>query len=109
MASRGVARVKSPYLRELQALRSEVAALRDLVSRGAGAPSPTHLTAAQVALRLNVSERTLSRWASEGSGPPYIRVATGRLYPEGEFAAWLEAQRVYRNTAQEAAQKEGKP
>ncbi len=106
MAAERAKRSKAPLLRELQSLRAELEDLRELLRRdlSPGVRSARHFSATEVARRLHVSERTLSRWASEGGGPAFRRIASGRVYPETELEAWLEAQPLYRSTAHEDAQ-----
>ena len=39
------------------------------------------LTSKQVAEKLGLSEKTVSRWRSEGVGPPYHKLGFSRLSP----------------------------
>jgi excisionase family DNA binding protein len=51
---------------------------------------PTYLRTAQVAELLQVSPKTVSRWAQEGM-LPYVRTLGGhRRYPDREIRALLE-------------------
>ena len=53
------------------------------------------LSSKQVAELMGVSLVTLSRWRSEGKGPPYMRLsATKAAYPVKAYRAWVEAQTV---------------
>jgi excisionase family DNA binding protein len=49
------------------------------------------LTAAELAAELKVSRRTLARWRSEGSGPPFVRVGRSPRYRWADVQAWLRA------------------
>lgn len=52
-----------------------------------------HLTRAQVALRLQLTPKTLANWASIGKGPKCFRLAGGRVrYPADDYFAWERAQ-----------------
>jgi excisionase family DNA binding protein len=52
---------------------------------------PTYLRTAQVAELLQVSPKTVSRWAQEGM-LPYVRTLGGhRRYPDAEIRALLES------------------
>jgi transcriptional regulator with XRE-family HTH domain len=58
-----------------------------------------HLTPAELAERLGMSEGQLANWRSEGRGPSYIRSeATGTRalvrYPLAEVEAWEKRQLV---------------
>jgi len=54
--------------------------------------------------RIGVSVRTLQRWRSEGSGPPYIRIGMRRIaYDPQKTDEWL-ARRSYPHRAAELAQ-----
>jgi excisionase family DNA binding protein len=66
--------------------------------RGLGVRMATHehepgemLTAAELARELKVSRRTLARWRSEGSGPPFVRVGRSPRYRWADVQAWLRA------------------
>lgn len=51
-----------------------------------------------------LSKRTLQRYRQEGGGPPYCRLAPGRVgYPSDALEAWI-ASRTYASTAAEAAE-----
>jgi excisionase family DNA binding protein len=51
---------------------------------------PKHLTASQAAALLQVSPKTVSRWAKEGK-LPYVRTLGGhRRYPDTEIRALVE-------------------
>ena len=47
------------------------------------------LTAAELAAELKVSRRTLARWRTEGTGPPFVRVQRSPRYRWGDVQAWL--------------------
>jgi excisionase family DNA binding protein len=51
------------------------------------------LTAAELARELKVSRRTLARWRSEGTGPPFFRVGRSPRYRWGDVQAWIERTR----------------
>lgn len=46
------------------------------------------------AQRLDVSDKTLRRWATAGKGPRAYRVGRGLKYREAEIEAWIDAQAV---------------
>lgn len=46
--------------------------------------------AAEVAERLEVSNRTLSRWALLRKGPPRVKIGRKVLYRRASFNAWLD-------------------
>lgn len=50
-----------------------------------------HLTPEEVATRLGVSRRTLSRWHALRVGPPRVSVGRTILYRQKSVDAWLEA------------------
>ncbi|QUW19503.1 helix-turn-helix domain-containing protein [Agrococcus sp. Marseille-Q4369] len=58
-----------------------------------GAPEPTVssplLHSRDVAAYLKVSESTLSRWRSAGTGPPFIRMSGIARYRIDAVDAWL--------------------
>lgn len=57
------------------------------------ATTDPYLTRAQVALRLQLSAKTLANWASAGKGPRCIRLGGGRVrYPSEEYFEWEQAQ-----------------
>ena len=41
---------------------------------------------------LHKSLRTLSRWRSEGKGPPYAAIGNKVFYPSGPLSEWIEKQ-----------------
>jgi len=51
-----------------------------------------YLPKRQTARELNVSERTLDRWHSLGTGPKRLRVGGKTYYGRHAIAQWLEAQ-----------------
>ena len=52
---------------------------------------PLYLTIAQVAALLQISERTVYRWASTDPTLPVLRVGGGTLrFPRGRLLRWLE-------------------
>lgn len=64
------------------------------------APAPAGtvmLTRGQAAFRLGVSIKTLSMWACERIGPPYVKLTDDRngivRYPSDELDAWVESRR----------------
>ena len=55
---------------------------------------PLYLTIAQVAALLQISERTVYRWASTDPTLPVLRVGGGTLrFPRGRLLRWLEEHR----------------
>jgi hypothetical protein len=60
-----------------------------------------------IAGELGLTPRTLKRWRSEGSGPPYVRISRQRVvYPRAEFERWL-LDRLFRSRAAELARNAG--
>ena len=64
------------------------------------APAPAGavmLTRGQVAFRLAVSHKTLSAWAADRVGPPFVKFSDQRngivRYPSDELDAWIESRR----------------
>lgn len=58
-----------------------------------------HLTAAELAERLGMTEGSVANWRSEGKGPDYIRGESNGtkaliLYPEAWVEEWEESRRV---------------
>jgi predicted DNA-binding transcriptional regulator AlpA len=65
----------------------------------------THLCRQQLAKRLNVSQRSVERWWTEGGGPKGLRLGNRRIvYPLAEVEAW-EAERLFPSLAAELAAK----
>ena len=54
------------------------------------APAP-FLTTQELAARRRVSIRTVERWRSDGSGPPFQRRGQLVLYPIDKVQAWEQA------------------
>jgi excisionase family DNA binding protein len=48
-----------------------------------------YMTQGQLALLLNVSERTLERWRIEGTGPAFTRAGRRVLYSRDIVERWL--------------------
>ena len=78
---------------------------RDRKGHKSGKPRPPSpapagtvmLTRGQAAFRLGVSIKTLSMWACERIGPPYVKLTDDRngivRYPSDELDAWVESRR----------------
>jgi hypothetical protein len=45
-------------------------------------------TETELALRWNVSAKTLQRWRCDGVGPPYIKLSKAVRYPVDEIVAY---------------------
>jgi len=58
------------------------------------------MTQAEVASRLRVDRRTLSRWRSSGTGPEYVRFGNAVRYESQSVEDWL-AGRKARSIAEE--------
>lgn len=55
----------------------------------------TYLLPSEAALSLRVSVKTLQQWRWQGKGPPYLRVAGGRIrYVARDLETWMAAQAV---------------
>jgi hypothetical protein len=52
-----------------------------------------HLTPQQLATRWHVSEKTLERWRTKGTGPAFLKVVGRVLYPLQHIEA-LETKRI---------------
>ena len=50
-------------------------------------------TETELALRWNVSAKTLQRWRCDGVGPPYIKLSKAVRYPVNEIVAYEQASR----------------
>ncbi|MDD2663041.1 MAG: helix-turn-helix domain-containing protein [Dechloromonas sp.] len=50
-------------------------------------------TETELALRWNVSAKTLQRWRCDGVGPPYIKLSKAVRYPVDEIVAYEQANR----------------
>ena len=50
-------------------------------------------TETELALRWNISPKTLQRWRYEGVGPPYIKLSKAVRYPVDEIVAYEQANR----------------
>lgn len=50
------------------------------------------LTPTQVASKLGVAKQTLANWASQGIGPPYLKIGKLRRYPPKGVDAWIKEQ-----------------
>ena len=50
-------------------------------------------TETELALRWNVSAKTLQRWRSDGVGPPYIKLSKAVRYPVDEIVVYEQANR----------------
>ncbi|MGE5548237.1 MAG: helix-turn-helix transcriptional regulator [Solirubrobacterales bacterium] len=50
----------------------------------------TYLSPKQAAERLRLSEKTLERWRSQGSGPRYLKFGTRVRYRADDLDAWAE-------------------
>ena len=78
---------------------------RDLKKYKSGKPKPPSpapagavmLTRGQVAFRLAVSLKTLSAWAADRVGPPFVKFGDTRnavvRYPADELDAWVDSRR----------------
>jgi predicted DNA-binding transcriptional regulator AlpA len=62
-------------------------------------PCELFLTRNQVVEILGVSPPTLTRWAMERKGPPYVKLDDAPrsrvLYPRAEFEAWVQERTVH--------------
>lgn len=47
----------------------------------------------ELALRWNISPKTLQRWRCEGVGPPYIKLSKAVRYPVDDIVAYEQANR----------------
>lgn len=51
---------------------------------------PTHLTPAQLAARLQVTERLLESWRYRKKGPPFVRIGRTVRYPADQIETWMK-------------------
>ena len=53
------------------------------------------VTEQMLATEMGVSRRTLQGWRQKGIGPPFLRLAKGRLirYRQSDIMAWLDQQK----------------
>ena len=51
-------------------------------------------TETELALRWNISPKTLQRWRCEGVGPPYIKLSKAVRYPVDDIVAYEQANRL---------------
>ena len=47
-------------------------------------------TEAEAAAELQLARRTLRKWRTAGSGPPYTRVGRGVRYPRAGIVEWMK-------------------
>lgn len=52
-----------------------------------------YLSEADFSTQLGIDIRTARRWRRAGTGPPFVRLGKGVLYPAAKFQTWL-AKRV---------------
>ncbi len=57
----------------------------------------------QFAARSGLSERTLEKLATDGEGPPFVKVGRRVLYPIAEADDWLRARMVRSTSGRVAA------
>lgn len=50
------------------------------------------LTSPEVARRLGISERGLSRFRAEGGGPPFVKIGRRVAYNPASLAEWIQRQ-----------------
>ena len=50
----------------------------------------------EVGIRLGISPRTLARWRSEKTGPPWVRLGGAIRYRVSDLDAWADDQMVIR-------------
>ena len=53
-------------------------------------PMPEFLKEMEVAELLRVKRQTLSRWRSDGQGPPFVQVEGSIRYPAEALHKWLD-------------------
>lgn len=71
--------------------------------RGANTAADPILNETRAAEVTGLSKRTLQRFRQEGGGPPYCRLAPGRVgYPSRALQEWV-ASRTFSSTAAESA------
>lgn len=57
-------------------------------------PLPRLLRPEQVCDVLDVSEKTLKNWRSQGVGPPFLKINNGAVrYSERDVETWIREQR----------------
>lgn len=62
----------------------------------------TYLLPAEAAFVLRVATKTLQQWRWQGKGPPYLKVAGGRIrYERAALDVWMAGQGVHTDRAPE--------
>ena len=56
-----------------------------------GEPEPEYLTASQVAALLQVSEKSVFRWAAKDAAMPCLRIGRTVRFPRARLLRWLSA------------------
>ena len=67
------------------------------------------LTPDQVASRLQIHTRSLSRWRTNGGGPPFLRVGGVIRYPSDSLEDWLQSRSARSVADYQAERKEEGP
>lgn len=66
-----------------------------MTERSRPVAEPAYLTTLEAAAFLRLSPRTLERFRVEGTGPPFLKVGSGKrsrvLYRSTDLKAWLDA------------------
>ena len=62
------------------------------------------LTEAEFAARFHRAPRTVRRWRSEGSGPPFVRIGRQVVIAESDATEWATA-RKFTSNADEASRR----
>ncbi len=65
-----------------------------------------HITAADAAASLNLTENALAKMRLTGDGPPFVKIGRRVRYPQSQFQDWLDA-RSYLSTSAAAVGPKG--
>jgi hypothetical protein len=70
-------------------------------------PTPARMTTEQAGRYIGLDKRTLDNLRVSGGGPRYQKMGVHVYYTRAELDAWVEAQPVFRHTAEESQRKAG--
>lgn len=62
-----------------------------------------YLTATDVALQLQISEKTLANWRCTGAGPCFRKIGASVRYLQSDIDAWVAERKFYSTTASQLA------
>ncbi len=59
------------------------------------ASAPANVDTRRAAELIGMSKRTLEKWRSEGTGPPFLKLGRRVLYSVADLEEWLRSRRRY--------------